>query len=135
MERIRDGLVVEWAKLQLDSDMEVRYRSSDIDLRDDLWRERWTRKKKSWKKIMAWRFCNNWIKGWDIKMNYQDTKNSNIQRKDLKTTVNKAGPAVAYNCNVPPSTEEWIKWDTSTVEYYACIKKSETMSLQQDGWT
>lgn len=40
MERIRDGLVVEWAKLQLDSDMEVRYRSSDIGLRDDLWRER-----------------------------------------------------------------------------------------------
>ena len=68
-------------------------------------------------------------------MNYQDTKNSNIQRKDLKTTVNKAGPAVAYNCNVSPSTEEWIKWDTSIVEYYACIKKSETMSLQQDGWT
>jgi len=40
MERIRDGLVVEWTKLQLDSDVEVKYRRSDIGLRDDLWRER-----------------------------------------------------------------------------------------------
>ena len=34
-------------------------------------------------------------------MNYQDTMNSNIQRKDLKTVITKADPVVAYNSMYP----------------------------------
>ena len=56
MENMRDGLVVQWTKPQSDSDMEARYRSSNIGLR--VWsmeREKRRKRKKliAEKKIMA----------------------------------------------------------------------------------